>query len=373
MNEYLIILTSGGVIALFALFAVFFFFTPDNEAHKKSLYQVTALLYFVLLVWNIIYVVVLPFAPEMATDWQVILAFNIPVLPFITFVITEMLYPDKRVNVKTIVQHTCVPFPLLAAYLTTYQLAPAASEWIFRLLAAWGVVYVGLMLPLAIVRIRRYNALVREIFVDTEGRSLTWLARLSGILFTFYLLYSFFSLYELNPLTTWVFNIFEFAVYTIWGLQISRMRKSELIRIDEPEETDESLEEEEEDEEEQAKGPNDGTREQKDAKFVAELEQWLLTDNRLSSKDLNREMVAKAMCISHVTLARILRRQKDMSLAQFVTDVRMREAERLLQNSNLTIEEIYNHVGYQTRSTFSRAFQERNNCTATEWRENHVN
>lgn len=370
MNEYLTILTSGAVIALFALFAAFFFFAPDSEIHKKSLYQVTALLYFVILVWNILYVVFLPIVPQMAMDWQVILAFNIPVIPFVTFVIKEMLYPDKRVDVKTIVQHTCLPFVLLATYMTAYQLAPVAAEWIFGLLATWGVVYVGIMLPLAIVRIRRYNALVQEIFVDTEGRSLTWLVRLSCILFTFYLLYSFFSLYELNLLTTWVFNIFEFVVYMIWGLQISRMRRSELIRIDQPEpEAEEALQEPQADDTIVATETPESSEK---AKFVAELEQWLMTDDRLSSNDLNREMVARAMHTNHITLMRILREQTGMTLAQYVTDLRMREAERLLQTTNMSIEQICYQIGYQTRSTFTRAFRDRNHCTATEWRVKHA-
>lgn len=364
MNEYLTILTTGALLALFALFAAFLLLTPDSGRHKKSLYHMTALFYIMLLLWNLIFVGAMLLFPSLLMDWRLNLAFNIPLLSFITFVVMEMLYPDKSMDAKTFFLHTAFPFALLVAYLLTYSPAPAAAVWLFWLLVIWGVVYVAVMLPLAIVRIRRYNALVREIFVDADGHSLAWLARLSSILFVCYVLYGFFSLYDLNFLTTWIFNVFEFAVYMVFGLQVSRMRCTTLVRIDQSEE---ELNLEQQDEDAVAESAESDA-----AAFVTKLEEWLMADGHLGSPDLNRDMMARAMGISHVTLGRILREQTGMTLSQFVTDLRMREAERLLLNRNLSIEEIIYHVGYQTRSTFTRAFRERNHCTATQWREQHA-
>lgn len=365
MNEYLTILTTGGLLALFALLVAYFLFAPDGGQHKRSLYRMAALLFAMLLIWNLLFVVEMLWRPQWAMNWQLGLAFNLPLFPFITFVVKEMLYPDKHVGWRTILRHAGPPFALLAVYILTYYLAPSASVWVLGLMIVWGIAYLGVMLPLAFIRVRRYDALVREIFVDTEGRSLVWLARLSAMLFVFYLMYAIFSTFELSYLTTWLFNVIEFFVYMVLGLQIARMRSSDLVHIDQPE--DEPEPEVAQMADEQAAAVADPAAK----RLVAELEQWLLTDQRLSSHDLNREMVARAMCTNHVTLARILRQQTGMTLAQFVTDVRMREAERLLTETLLTIEEIYLRVGYQTRSTFSRAFQDRNNCSATEWRAQH--
>lgn len=362
MNEYLTILTTGGLLALFALYVAYFLLAPDGGQHKRSLYRMAALLFAMLLIWNLLFVVEMLWRPQWTMDWQLGLAFNLPLFPFITFVVKEMLYPDKQVGWRTILRHAGPPFALLAVYILTCCLAPSASVWVLGLMIVWAIAYLGVMLPLAFIRVRRYDALVREIFVDTEGRSLVWLARLSAMLFVFYLMYAIFSTFELSYLTTWLFNVMEFFVYLVLGLQIARMRSSDLVHIDQPE--DEPEPEVAQMADEQAAAVADPAAK----RLVAELEQWLLTDQRLSSHDLNREMVARAMCTNHVTLARILRQQTGMTLAQFVTDVRMREAERLLTETLLTIEEIYLRVGYQTRSTFSRAFQDRNNCSATEWR-----
>lgn len=367
MNEYLTILTTGGLLALFAMFTAYFLLSPNDGQHKQSLYRMVAALYIILFFWNLLYVVTVFWYTHLSMNWQLTTAFNLPLFPFITFIIKEMLYPDKQVGWKTIFQHAGLPFALLAIYLVTFFVSPAASVWMLGLLFVWAAVYLGIMLPLAFMHIRRYNALVQEVFVDADGHSLAWLARLSLVLFTTYVLYGIFALFELSYLTSWLFNVFEFVVYMVLGLQISRMRSNNVIHIDQPEADVVDLPTQAESAGDVATAVSDPEAE----KFIANLEQWLMTDNRIQSNNLNREMVARALGTNHVVLARTLREHTGMTLTQFVTDVRLREAERLLLNSNLTIEEIFYHVGYQTRSTFSRAFQDRNNCSATEWREKH--
>lgn len=364
MNEVLTIYTTGALFALFSICAAFFWFTPSNGRHKESLFRMSALMYLLMAVVSLI----LPFAfvqrPDLVIDWQANLAVNVQIFPFITFVVREMLCSEKAVYGKTIFQHTVIPLSLLFAYQLTCYLLPDVSEWFFWLIVAWAIAYVGIMAPKAVVRVRRYNALVQEIFVDVDGHSLVWLARMSVYLFVVFLVYSICILFELNFLTSWIFNVLAFVFFLVLALQISRMRSNTLIRMDQLESAtkDEVL-----------AGEDAAVTSESDAvKFIAELEQWLLADDHLRSGDLNREMVSRAMCTNHVTLARILRQQLGMTLTQYVNDLRLREAERLLQDTGMTIEEIYIHVGYQTRSTFSRAFQERNNCTATEWREQHM-
>lgn len=362
MNEYLTILTTGSLITLFTLSAAFFLLAPDNRHHKRSLYRFTALFYILLLILNILFVVAMLWFPHLAMNWQYILALNLPLFPFVTFIVKEMLYPDKHVDGQTMLRHAGLPAALLIAFFVTDNLAPAATVWVLGLMIVWAVIYLAIMLPRAFMRVRRYNALVREIFVDTEGHSLTWMARLSLYLFTMYVAYGIFALFESNYLSAWLFNMFEFVVYLVLALQIARMRSNNLIHLDEPEEQPQ----------EPATNPEPNTGNDTDAeKMIAQLEQWLKSDEHLRSSDLNREMVAHALHTNHATLAHILREQTGMTLTQFVTDLRMREAERLLRTTNLTVEEIFYLIGYQNRSTFSRLFQERNNCSATEWREQH--
>lgn len=365
MNEYLTILTTGALLALFALFTAFFWFSPNNGQHKRSLFRITAVFYGVLLLWNLLYVGVMLFLPHLLTSWQLLLAFNLPLFPFVTFIVLEMLYADRHVDRKILLRHLLPPFSLLAAYLLAYNLVPAAAIWLLGALVVWSIVYVAVMLPIGIVNVRRYENMVREVFVDSEGHSIAWLARLSCILFSFYVLYCFFSLYEITFLTAWIFNVFEFVVYMVLGLQISHMRCIVPVRIDQ-------LDVEESEPKSLAEEAIVESSESDVADFVAKLEEWLIMDGHLSSPDLNRDMVSHAMGVNHVALSRILRAQTGMTLSQFVTDLRMREAERLLLNKNMSIEDIIYHVGYQTRSTFTRAFRERNHCTATEWREQHA-
>lgn len=366
MNEYLTILTTGGLLALFVQWAAYFLLASGREYQKRSLYRMTGWLYVVLLAQTLIFIVAMLFFPDAVMEWKPNLVFGVQAFPFITFVVMEILYPNRQVNAWTILRHAGLPLTLMVVYAFTYYSAPTVSVWAFWMTAAWSMIYVCTMVPLAIVRARRYEILVDEIFIDTDGRSLMWMARLCAYSMAALLLYALLAIFDMNYLVTWTYNIFAFFVFMVWGLQIARMSYSREVRIDADENADA-------DGNDVNVNVNVNVNEEPAAPKLlsVQLEEWLMTDYRLCSRDLNREMVARAMGVNHEVLARKLREEKGMTLKQFVTDVRMREAERLLLDSHLSIEDIYYRVGYQERSTFSRAFRERNQCSAGEWRESH--
>lgn len=73
--------------------------------------------------------------------------------------------------------------------------------------------------------------------------------------------------------------------------------------------------------------------------------------------DLCNASLAKTACISEASLARLFRNFLGRGSAQYVTEIRVREAARLLRESSETIDAIAVRTGFPNRFYFSRVFK----------------
>ena len=73
------------------------------------------------------------------------------------------------------------------------------------------------------------------------------------------------------------------------------------------------------------------------------------------TRDITLKSVADALCISESYLTKLFKRKGDGSFLQMITHLRIEEAVRLLQESDLKIFEIADHLGYQDAQYFSSA------------------
>jgi AraC-like DNA-binding protein len=81
-------------------------------------------------------------------------------------------------------------------------------------------------------------------------------------------------------------------------------------------------------------------------------------EKKYPEPSLTVEAVARAVGISTQHVCRVLRRERGLTFADVLRDVRVREARRLLRESSCSMKEIAFRVGFRHPSQFTRTFTE---------------
>lgn len=85
---------------------------------------------------------------------------------------------------------------------------------------------------------------------------------------------------------------------------------------------------------------------------------------------VNVQLIAQQMRISPNYLSAIFKAETGIRLTEYITNIKMREAARLLRESNRNILEITSLVGYDNANYFSRLFKKQYGITPSEYRHN---
>jgi AraC family 4-hydroxyphenylacetate 3-monooxygenase operon regulatory protein len=82
--------------------------------------------------------------------------------------------------------------------------------------------------------------------------------------------------------------------------------------------------------------------------------------------------LAQELYISNRQTVRILRERYNMSFKQKIIEKRIEASKTLLQNTDLPVKDIAEHIGYET-ANFSALFKQKTGCTPKEYRaQNHI-
>lgn len=81
------------------------------------------------------------------------------------------------------------------------------------------------------------------------------------------------------------------------------------------------------------------------------------------------EQVARAVNASSQYLCRLFRRELNLTIMDFLTEIRIKKAKDLLDHSALRVSEIATRVGYADASHFTKAFKQVEAMTPTQYRE----
>lgn len=87
-----------------------------------------------------------------------------------------------------------------------------------------------------------------------------------------------------------------------------------------------------------------------------------------SDTDLSLEKIARIFFISPNHVSRVMKNKIGKSYKEYLNDVRINEAKRLLKNTPMTVVSIANNVGYSDVRAFNRLFKKRTNQTPNEYR-----
>ncbi len=100
--------------------------------------------------------------------------------------------------------------------------------------------------------------------------------------------------------------------------------------------------------------------------LIEQIKQYVVDQNGLTS----REAVASHFHMNASYLSRLFKQQSDMSFIDYVTQVKLDKAKRLLSNSSLQIQEISDQLGYTNAQYFSTVFEKHIGITPTKYRKN---
>ena len=93
-----------------------------------------------------------------------------------------------------------------------------------------------------------------------------------------------------------------------------------------------------------------------------------ISENLNNSEELTLDILASKCFVSTATLRRYFYEFSDMSPQQFIASARISHAQYLLSNTNKTITEISEAVGFESISCFTRAFKRHCGISPSEYR-----
>lgn len=107
-------------------------------------------------------------------------------------------------------------------------------------------------------------------------------------------------------------------------------------------------------------------REHEQKNWQKDLLQFI--EEHYADPELSLESIARLMNLNPVYLTTEFKRLTGCSLMRYIDTLRMEQAKRLLQSTQLTIREIVKEVGYTDVSNFMRKFKKNEGITPTQYR-----
>ena len=93
--------------------------------------------------------------------------------------------------------------------------------------------------------------------------------------------------------------------------------------------------------------------------------------NEFYMNDISLSSISKAFYVSPEYLARIFKKATGITCIEYINNVRIKEACKLLAKSNMKITEIFERVGFNNLAYFEKVFKKICGCTASDYRKQH--
>ena len=94
-------------------------------------------------------------------------------------------------------------------------------------------------------------------------------------------------------------------------------------------------------------------------------------EDNIASPDLNLDFLASEMAMSPTTLYRKMKGICDLSPGEFIRSIRFKRSAQLFRDTDLTVSEIIEMVGYQDIKRFRETFRTEFGLTPSEYRKLH--
>ncbi len=277
----------------------------------------------------------------------------------------------------------CLAPALILAGEVRLGLAPGdITDWHQTLIdtgeTAFWILWVIILIVYGAICIRRlilHKRNIRDVFSDLEGKALRWLDGLVATILTIALIVIADEIGQLLgqcPIRDGIWSLF-FDVIMPVSFGIFALRANPPL----PEWTEAVLED--------APVPNEpaqqcnpssryarsGLTEADMNRYAARLEKRMADGQLWRDHGLNLRGLAAEIAIPPIHLSEVLNTKVGMSFYDYVNQCRIRDACDLLINSNDTIIEISEAVGFNAKSTFNTSFKKVTGQTPSQWRTTH--
>lgn len=121
--------------------------------------------------------------------------------------------------------------------------------------------------------------------------------------------------------------------------------------------------------------PVDDTHESQEKLFAPEDEEFMnkitqIIESNIENEELNPTFICNEMIISRIQLYRKLKKIADIAPSDFIRQVKLNYAVKLLKTTNLTVQEIMFKSGFNNRSYFYSVFKKEFNASPLDLRDN---
>lgn len=107
------------------------------------------------------------------------------------------------------------------------------------------------------------------------------------------------------------------------------------------------------------------------ADFCTQLDELMHRDNLFCNENLSREQVCRAMLTNRTTFSAKLKAAYGKTFSEYLRDLRLEEAARLLRETDMPIDQVAFQVGLQSASGFHRNFLLTYGMTPNQYRQQH--
>lgn len=105
---------------------------------------------------------------------------------------------------------------------------------------------------------------------------------------------------------------------------------------------------------------------------INEINQLLQTPEFIYDQKIKLEQFAQRVTVNSTYLNRYFNQEYGCSFLQYLTSLRIEQAEMLLRDSNAEIGDICYNTGFNSPSAFHKAFKTRYGCSPSEWRRRYL-
>lgn len=113
------------------------------------------------------------------------------------------------------------------------------------------------------------------------------------------------------------------------------------------------------------------TEKKEESAFMIQLNKVLREDNLFCQEDLNRDAICRLMLTNRTTFSQNLKESTGKTFSEFLREMRLEEAARLLRETDMPIDQIAYEVGLRSTSGFYRNFLLSYGTTPNQYRKNN--
>lgn len=329
----------------FTLMAIYFLRQRGESSLKETLGKVLAF-------WAFLFWKDLPLMTETfhRSEFFKILFMSVDMWAVVScaFYVIELLRPHS-LSLKRILLH-------IIPYLSfTLLYAITGNYFVFILNGIWAAAYSGFIIFYLSREIRLYNRMLQNNYSNLEYIDIKWLRTATGLLFCCLCIWLY-ACYRVS----WIGDaIYYCSAILLWGVICYYSDRQKAIDLQEDTYANSSEE----------------MPEKNSYTFIPQLKYMLEEKCIFQNSGLTIMELSKMLGTNRTYLSDYLNNNLNTNFYDFINSYRIEHAERILSDPclNLTVEEIAERSGFNSISTFRRAFEKKHHCTPLQYKKQYQN